>query len=340
MKAAALTSPGSFAVIDLPDPTTADGVIVEMRAAGVCGTELHFLDGMIPPPSFPFVLGHEGAGVVLDSPVGSSILKGDRVAIYNLIACGKCHWCNTGREEVCPQAVGQLGFNLDGTFRDFVSVPENNLIVLPENVSFEDAALLSCSGMTAVHVTRLANVRLGDVAVVNGIGGVGLMVIQTCVAAGATVIGISDSETKADLARAAGADNVIVLGPEGYESVPEAIKQLTGGVGAHHYFELVGTSASICAGIRGLARHGAVVLIGYTSENIDIHPIELILTETRILSSVAASRDDLVTALKLAARGSLKSTIDTRYPLGEVGTAFERLRQRSVLGRNVLTWGT
>jgi len=89
-----------------------------------------------------------------------------------------------------------------------------------------------------------------------------------------------------------------------------------------------------------LARHGAVVLIGYTSENIDIHPIELILTETRILSSVAASRDDLVTALKLAARGSLKSTIDTRYPLGEVGTAFERLRQRSVLGRNVLTWGT
>jgi propanol-preferring alcohol dehydrogenase len=338
MKAVALDAPNSFAVIDLPDPTGGSGVVVEVRAAGVCGTELHFLDGMIPPPSYPFVLGHEGAGIVKWVPEGSRLSVGDRVAIYNLIACGTCHWCRTGREEVCTNPVGQLGFNLDGTFRDLVQIPESNLVPLPDNVTFEDAALLSCSGMTAVHVTRLANVSLGETVVVDGIGGVGLMVVQACVAAGARVIGIADSDSKAELARQAGADDVIVLGDDGYEPVAEEIRARTAGAGSHYYFELVGTTASMLAGIRGLTRHGALVSIGYTSENIELHPIELILSETRILSSVAASRNDLETAIALNSQGKMRSTIDTRYPLAEAGVAFDRLRARAVLGRNVLTW--
>ncbi len=338
MKAVALEAPGSLAVIELPEPSDAVGVTVRLRAAGVCGTELHFLDGMIPPPSFPFVLGHEGAGVVSAAPADSRWKIGDRVAIYNLISCGLCHWCRTGREEVCANPVGQLGFNLDGTFRDAVVVPDGNLVALPDNVSFEEAALLSCSGMTAVHVTRLAGVALGETALVDGIGGVGLMVIQACVAAGLSVIGIADSESKADLARQAGARDVIVLGDDGYEAVPAAAKELTGGEGADYFFELVGTSASITAGIRSLRRHGAVMMIGYTSENINIHPIELILSETKILSSVAASRNDLETAVALCSQGKMSALIDTRYPLEEAGIALERLRARTVHGRNVLVW--
>ena len=338
MKAVALDAPKSFALIDLPDPSGTSGVVVEIRAAGVCGTELHFLDGMIPPPSYPFVLGHEGAGVVRSAPEGARVSVGDRVAIYNLIACGTCDWCRTGREEVCSDPVGQLGFNLDGTFRDLVEIPEANLVPLPDNVSFEDAALLSCSGMTAVHVTRLAKVSLGETVVVNGIGGVGLMVIQACVAAGARVIGIADSAPKADLARESGADDVILLGPDGYEPVAQEIRDRTGGSGAHNFFELVGTTASMLSGIRGLRRHGALVLIGYTSESIEVHPIELILSETRILSSVAASRNDLETAIALNSQGKMRSTIDTRYALADAGIAFDRLRARAVLGRNVLTW--
>jgi len=164
------------------------------------------------------------------------------------------------------------------------------------------------------------------------------MVIQACAAAGASVIGIADSDSKAELAIAAGARDVIVLGPDSFEAVPDAVKALTGGEGADHYFELVGTSASITAGIRSLRRHGAAVLIGYTSENIDIHPIELILSETRILSSVAASRNDLETAVALCSAGKMSCTIDTRYPLDQAGTALDRLRARAVLGRNVLVW--
>jgi len=338
MKAVALVEAGTMDVIDMPDPQGDEGVVVALKAAGVCGTELHILDGMIPAPFFPFVIGHEGAGVVVSAPKGSSVSEGDRVAIYNLFYCGECEWCRSGREEVCSHPAGQMGFNLNGTFRDLVEVPSRNLVPLPANVSFQDAALLSCSGMTAVHAIRLSRVSVGDVAVVNGIGGVGLMVIQACVAAGATVIGIADSESRASLAREAGAGDTIVLDESGYEVVADRIRDVTSGNGAQHFFELVGTSASINAGIRGLAKHGAAVMIGYTSEHIDIHPIELILSETRILSSVAAAQRDLVTAIDLAAQGKMKSTIDTCYPLTNASTALDRLRARQVMGRNLLVW--
>jgi propanol-preferring alcohol dehydrogenase len=338
MKAVALIDAETMAVTDLPQPTGEEGVVVAIKAAGVCGTELHILDGMIPAPFYPFVLGHEGAGVVTFAPAGSHVSVGDRVAIYNLIYCGTCWWCRSGREEVCSNPVGQLGFNLNGTFRDFVELPAANLVPLPDNVSFEDAALLSCSGMTAVHAIRLSNVSVGDIAVVNGIGGVGLMVIQACVAAGATVIGIADSAERTALAREAGARDVIVLGDDGYSTVADSIRDLTGGEGAAHFFELVGTTESMNAGIRGLARHGAAMLIGYTTEHLDLHPIEIILSETRILSSVAASQRDLVTAIDLASQGKMRSTIDTRYPLEEAQTALDRLRARQVMGRNLLVW--
>jgi propanol-preferring alcohol dehydrogenase len=338
MKAAFLAKQDEFVVSDLPDPAVEGWAVVRTKAAGVCGTELHILDGMIEPPHFPFVMGHEAAGVVVSTPTGSSVKPGDRVAIYNMIGCGKCQWCRSGNEQVCLDPVGQLGFTLDGTFSDLIAIPAENLISLPEQVSFADAALLSCGGMTAVHAIRLGNVSLGDTVVVNGVGGVGLMAIQVAFAAGARVIAIADSAEKAALASDAGAFHVVVLDDEGYAAVPTKVKEATGGVGATHFIELVGTSASMLAGIRSLARHGAFVSIGYTKEEFAFHPIELILSEIRILSSVAASRRDLEAAIRLCADGRLTTVIDTRYALADVEVALDRLRARQVSGRNVLVW--
>lgn len=263
---------------------------------------------------------------------------GDRVAIYNVIGCGTCTWCRSSRENLCPQQVGQLGFTSDGTFRDVVPVPAENLVPLPASVSFEDAALLSCSGMTAVHALRLADVRLGQSVVVDGIGGVGLMVVQAARAAGARVIAIADSPAKATLARSAGADDVVLLGPEGYGPVAEQVRALTDGLGSDHFVELVGTADSMLAGIRGLGRRGTAVLIGYTGEDLTINPIELILSEVRVVGSVAAAKEDLETAVQLAARGELSAQIDTRYPITDLATGLDRLRRREVQGRNVLVW--
>lgn len=334
-----MSSDGSFAVSDVEDPEPGDVALVDTRAAGICGTELHILDRMLEPPSYPFILGHEGAGVVRYIPPGTSdVAVGDRVAIYNFIGCGTCLWCRTGREEVCTNPPGQIGFSLDGTFRDVIPVPTANLIKLPDNVSFEDAALLSCSGMTAVHALRLSEVRLGDTVVVDGVGGVGLMVIQAARAAGTRVIAIADSQDKARLAVDAGAADVIVLDERGYDAVADQIRDRTGGQGADHFFELVGTSASMAAGIRGLGRYGSAVFIGYTGEDLQINPVELILSEIRVRGSVAAAKQDLETAVALAAQGHLSAQIDTRYPIDDVGIGLDRLRRRAVNGRNVLVW--
>ncbi len=339
MKAVVMRESGSFEVSDVPEPPEEDLVLVQTKAAGICGTELHILDGMLGPDAFPFILGHEGAGVVRYVPDGvRDLAVGDRVAIYNFVGCGQCHWCRTGRDSVCTDPQGQLGFTSDGTFRDVVPVPAGNLIKLPDNVSFEDAALLSCSGMTAVHALRLADVRFNDTVVVNGVGGVGLMVIQAAAAAGARVLAIADGEARTPLAKEAGATSVIVLGDEGYDAVPDRVRAETHGRGADHFFELVGTTASMLAGVRGLARRGTAVIIGYTEQELQMHPVELILSETRVVGSVAAARQDLETAVAMCSRGELRAQIDTRYPIEDFGVGIDRLRKREVQGRNVLVW--
>lgn len=339
MKAAVMYEGGDLRVEDVADPVADGWALVQTKAAGVCGTELHFLDGMIPPPTDPFQLGHEGAGVVLEAPPGSAVKPGDRVAVYNYIGCGECRACRTGRTSICTSWVGQLGFSLPGTFADVIRVPAPNCVPLPEGVSFETAALLSCSGMSVVHASRLAAIGLGDTVIVNGVGGVGLMAIQVAVAAGAQVIAVADADAKAAAARAVGAADAIVLpGGDGYDTLPDRVKELTGGQLADHYIELVGTEQTLLAGIRSLGRAGRLVIIGYTGDHLNVHPIELILSEIQVITSVAAARRDLETAIQLAAAGRLEATIDTRYPLAEIGTAIDRLRARQVNGRNVIVW--
>jgi propanol-preferring alcohol dehydrogenase len=339
MRAAVLDEDRSVTVRDLPAPEADGWALVDVRAAGVCGTELHFIDGMLPAPRYPFILGHEIAGTVHEVPSSDGVQVGDRVAVYNFVGCGECHWCRTGRESICIAPRGQLGFSVDGGFAEVVRAPARNLIKLPDSVSFEDAAVLSCSGMTAVHAVRLAGVELGHTAVVNGVGGVGLMVIQVLVASGSRVIAVADAEAKASLARATGAAATIVLPRgEGYEALPDRVRELTGGAGADHFFELVGSGGTMLAGIRSLGRRGTCVLIGYTGEDLTVNPVELILSELRIVSSVAAGQQDLSTAIELAADGRLSATIDTQYPIEGVGTALERLRAREVSGRNVLVF--
>ena len=338
MKAAVLERRGEFVVRDVPDAGHDGWALVRTRAAGLCGTELHIIDALFEPPSYPFIIGHEAAGEVVEAPPGSGLAPGQRVAVYNMIGCGKCRWCRSGNTQICTNPIGQLGFTLNGTFADLVAVPPENLVPLPDGVSFEDAALLSCAGMTAVHACRLADVAIGQTVVVNGIGGVGLMLVQVARAAGARVVAVADADDKAAVAEQMGADDAIVLGDGGFDAVPDHIRELTGGRGTDHFFELVGTSASMTAGIRGLGRRGTFVSIGYTPEQLSIHPIELILSEARIVSSVAASLVDLEMAVQFAADGRIKTVIDERYPIAEVAEGLDRLRSRTVKGRNVLVW--
>jgi D-arabinose 1-dehydrogenase-like Zn-dependent alcohol dehydrogenase len=166
---------------------------------------------------------------------------------------------------------------------------------------------------------------------------VGIIVAQAAAHAGARVIAIGDSEQKLDLAKAHGAtDGVLVDAPESYETVPDRIRALTGGRGTDVFFELVGTTQTMNAGIRSLAKGGRFVSTGYTDQMLQVHPIEFILPETIFVSTVAATRLDLQDALMLASRGALTVPIAARYPLDGVHDALDALRERRVLGRQVL----
>jgi alcohol dehydrogenase, propanol-preferring len=338
MRAARIFDDLTLRLDDVPVPDVGAGeALVRIHAAGVCGTDLHILDGLIKPDPYPMTIGHESAGVIEAAGDGVALRPGQRVAVYNKIFCGACEQCLNGRQNICDREPAQLGFNRDGGDAEYVSVPERNLVPVPDDVDMATAAVLTCAGMTAVHAARISALRLGDTAVVNGIGGVGTLVSQVAEHAGARVLAVADSDEKLDLARQHGAaDGVVMSGADAYDGLPEAIRDLTGGRGADVFFELVGTTETMTAGIRSLAKRGRFVSTGYTDQHIDIHPIELILSETAFLSTVAAAQQDLRDAIALAASGALRVPVAARLPLEGIEDALTVLRRRSVLGRQVL----
>jgi len=338
MRAVRIHEDLSLRLDDVEDLTPGPGeVLVRIHAAGVCGTDLHILDGMIKPDPYPMILGHEAAGVVEAAGEGVSLALGAKVAIYNKIFCGRCEQCLKGRTNICDNEPDQLGFNRDGGDAEFVVVPEQNAVAVPEGVDLATASVLTCAGMTAMHATKLSGLRLGDTAVVDGIGGVGILVVQAAAHAGARVLAIADSEDKVALAKEYGAtDGVLVDTPESYDTVPERIRGLTAGRGTDVFFELVGTTKTMTAGIRSLAKGGRFVSTGYTDQPIEIHPIEFILPESSLVSTVAATRLDLQNALALSAAGAMTVPIAGRYPLEGIHDALDALRKRAVLGRQVL----
>ncbi len=338
MRAARIFEDLSLRIADIPTPVPGPGeVLVRVHAAGVCGTELHILDGMIKPDPYPMTLGHEAAGIVEAAGEGTGLRPGDRVAVYNKLFCGWCEQCLAGRPNICDTEPGQLGFNMDGGDAEYLVAPERNLVPVPDAVDFATAAVLTCAGMTAVHAAKVSGLRLGQTAVVDGIGGVGILVTQAARGAGARVIAVADSEEKRQLALGHGAtDGVIVAEPDDYEKLPAAIRELTGGRGADVFFELVGTTASMTAGLRGLAKGGRFVSTGYTDQVLTVHPIEFILSETSLVATVAATRQDLIDAISLAASGAMTVPIAGRFPLDALDAALAALRRRAVLGRQIL----
>ena len=337
MRAAELAN-GRMRLVDRPVPTAPGGhVVLRVAAAGVCGTELHFLAGLLDPQGENRVLGHEVAGVVCD-PTADAEGGKRRAAVYNVVNCGSCRYCRSGRDRLCVRSKGMIGFSVDGGFSEYVAVPEANLVPLPETVTFEEGAVLACSGMTAVHAVRLAGIGIGDLVVVNGIGGVGLMVIQVAALAGANVLAVGDDPAKVELAETLGAQaGLLIESPEGYETLPVDASRMLGRT-PDVFFETVGTRETMQAGFGCLAPGGAFVQIGYTGQRLDIHPGALIKNELRILTSAAGSKNDLETAIALAGRGQLKVVIANRTSLDGLQNAIRSLRDRRVLGRNVVTF--
>ncbi|MCW2699916.1 MAG: Alcohol dehydrogenase, propanol-preferring [Blastococcus sp.] len=318
--------------VDRPRPGPKD-VLIDVAAAGVCGTELHFLDGLLTPARTPITLGHEVAGVVAE--VGAAVedvTVGDRVAVHYLHACGACRWCRTGDDHLCDAPLGFLAFVSDGGFAEQIVVPASATVAVPDELDLAAAAVLCCSGTTALHAVDMAGVVAGATAVVYGTGGVGLALVQVLKEAGARPIAVARNPERLALAQELGAVATVNAATE---DVPTAIREATGGAGADVVFEMVGTKQTSAAALACLGKRGTLVYVGYSFDRVEIDPLSLVVPEQRIVTSVGNRRSELVDALDLAARGRLGTRV-TRYPLADAGRVLDDLRAGRVLGRAVL----
>ena len=338
MKAALLRKFGQpLTIEERPRPQPAAGeALVQTRACGIDGTDLKLLDGFGYAPELPFIMGHEIAGEV--AAVGAGVddfAPGDRVAVYNFLSCGGCVFCRTFREQLCLRMGGIVGvLDLPGGYAEYVCVPARQLIALPDELSYADGATCCDAGMTALHAVDRSGARLGERALVIGVGGVGSIVTQLLAAAGVEVLAADIDAAKAEWALGQGAAQF--LSETGAELARRA-KGLSEGIGVDRVIDVVGMESTMSAGFASLRPGGRMVVVGYTPERFPLSGKELAQNEKEVVGLRAGRRDDLRRCLELYAGGALRSIVRGTYALEAVNEALAHLRA-GVRGRIVLTF--
>ena len=337
MRAVRYLEPGrpfELRAVAIPTPGRGD-VRVRIEACGICRTELHLRDGLLDLGRRDFTVGHEIAGRIDD--VGEDVDAeriGERVVIYYYEGCGNCVYCRDGDEQLCAATRGQPGFTTDGGYADFIVVRAHNCVPVPASIPLTTIAPMGCAGSTAVHAGRMAKIAPSDWVVVHGTGGVGQALLQYALACGARVVAIDLGSARTALATRLGA--TAVIDAWGEQDVVARVLELTGG-GSNVVFELVGSTDTMRRSIAMLGRRGRLVLVGYTAQELSIHPVDLIVREAQILGSVGSTLQDLHECVDLVARGLITPFIDRTLPLEAFAEGMSDLERGIPLGRIVLT---
>jgi propanol-preferring alcohol dehydrogenase len=315
-----------------------DEVVLQTMACGIDGTDLKLCDGFGYTPELPFVMGHEIAGIVSD--VGQDVngfQAGDRVAVYNFLFCGHCVFCLTNREQLCANMRGVMGvLKRHGGYAGYVSVPARQLVRIPDNVAWEDAAVSCDAALTAVHALERSRLRLGETVAVIGIGGVGSVLVQLAHLAGARVIAIDQDSDRAQWAAENGAH--YFLDSSSDTDIPQTVRDLTDGLGAARVIDVVGKEVTMNVGLNSLQRGGCIVIVGYTPEQYPLSGKQLAQNELEVIGTRAGRRQDLINALSLMAAGQLRSIVRYQYALEDVNEALAHLRSGAARGRIVLSY--
>ena len=315
--------------IDKPQPGPGE-ILIQVKACGVCHTDVHLAAGEWRLPKLPLVLGHEAVGIVRAVGAGVKTFKsGDRAGIpWIYSTCGECEFCASDREPLCP-AIVVTGFMVDGGFAEFVKVPASHAVAVPPELSFADAAPLYCAALTSYRALKISGARVGDTVAVWGVGGLGHYAVQIALASGARVVAVDIAPAQLELARRLGADVAI---DASREKPKEIIRQLGG---AHVVLNLAPTGQTIAQGYEALRRAGTLVLVGLPPGDFTLPIRGSVAKGIRVLTSAVGTRQDLREVLALAATGKLK-TVAESLGLENINEAFERLRAGTVSGRLVV----
>lgn len=329
MKALLLSEYKKLDVVDFDRPAIGgNDVLVQVKACGICGSDIHGYDGSSGRRVPPLVMGHEAAGVV--AGVGSGVTEfavGDRVTFDSTVSCSECYFCRSGRFNLCDNrmvlGVSCNEYRRHGAFAEFVSVPKNICYQLPKDLPFEHAAMTEAVSV-AVHAANRTPVSLGDTAVVVGSGMIGLLAIQAIRLAGCSQVIAVDLDTdRLQKAKTLGAD-VCLKASE--VDVSAEVRKLTNGRGADVVLEVVGATATIRTAIESARKGGSITLVGNLAPNVEM-PLQSIVTRELNVFGTCASSGEYPACIELLSSGAIRvdEMITAKAPLEEGADWFARL---------------
>lgn len=320
-------------------------VVLRITRCGVCHSDLHMQDGFFDiggghkldvsrTVSPPRTLGHEIVGTVAAvGPDAQGVRVGERRVAFPWIGCGQCALCQSGQEHLCSSP-RNLGVSRDGGFATHVVVPHARYLVDPGTLPDEQACTYACAGLTAYSALRkVGQLAAGEPLLVLGAGGVGLSGIRLAQRlCGVAPIVAEPDKSKWELARAAGASDVIDPSAEG---AAKALMKATGG-GAAAVVDFVGSGTSFAFGFGALRKGGRMVCVGLLGGATPIVPAMVSLKAVSVIGSYVGSLQELREVIALGASGELPALPVVLRPLAETNAAMEDLRAGRVRGRTVL----
>ena len=340
MRALTLVADRKIELLDVPapPPPAAGEVQIRIKAIGLNHLDVWGWRGMaFAKRKMPLVVGVEAAGEISALGTGVSGFRvGDPVVAYGGLTCGTCKACREGRDNLCENVAGVMGFHTDGFARDLLNMPARLTIAAPAGLAWRDAACAPIAFSTVQHML-FDNARLepGETVLVHAGGsGIGTVAIKMAKAIGAKVITTVGDDGKAEKARALGADHVINYRTERFEGV---VRKLTAKKGVDVVFEHVGAE-TFSGSLLCLKRGGRLVTCGATSgASTTLNLMQLFQQQYRIIGSFGASMRNIRDGLAKMAGGMLP-VIDSEFPLGEVARGLERLESRQVFGKIIITF--
>lgn len=313
MKAVRLTKIGRpLELQEIPIPDTGErDVLVRVKAAGICHSDVHYRAGTSPVGSLPQTLGHEITGVI--EKAGSRVIFpkiGDRVCIHYQLSCGDCYFCTRGNEQFCKRGM-MIGKHCDGGFAEYITVPARNVLLLPEEIPFEQGAIMMCSSATSFHALKKARLEAGETVAVFGAGGLGISAIQIAKLFGALeVYSVDINEDKLKLTEKYGA---IPINSSKDDPV-SSIYQHTDQRGVDVALEVIGLPETMRQAVQSLAIFGRAALVGITDRPFEIDSYKELLGKE---AEVIGCSDHLLRELPLLIEFVRKKKLDLHHVVTE-----------------------
>ncbi len=331
MKTLVLEEYNKLVYKDVPKPIPNDNeVLVEVKAVGICGSDVHGMDGSTGRRIPPIIMGHEASGTIIET--GKNVTGwniGDRVTFDSTIYRLDDWYTRKGLYNLSDNrmvlGVSCDDYRRDGAFADYVAVPQHILYAIPDNVSFEQAAMVEPVAV-ALHAINLSGIKINDTAVVFGSGMIGLFIIQLLKLAGCYVIAVDMLQEKLEMAKNAGAGTTLNAQSD---DVPGEIRKLTKNRGADFAFEAVGIEPTIISAIESIRKGATLVLVGNLSPAVEF-PLQKVVTREITLKGSCAINGECPAVLDLISKGaiSLDSMISAVAPLSDGAVYFDRLYKK------------